>query len=116
MHIFGASQGCNHTTVLSLISLYKGYKGYFSEWEIQIESGAAYGFILDFCKKYLSEQKFTKKQFIEGLEYFAERVKDIHYHPQIIITSFYELLYDENKDVWIYRASRITEKFYKNSY
>lgn len=67
-------------------------------------------------QKYLSEQKFTKKQFIEGLEYFAERVKDIHYHPQIIITSFYELLYDENKDVWIYRASRITEKFYKNSY
>jgi hypothetical protein len=52
----------------------EGYKGYFSEWEIQIESGAAYGFILDFCKKYLSEQKFTKKQFIEGLEYFAEQV------------------------------------------
>lgn len=89
----------------------EGYKGYFSEWEIQIESGAAYGFILDFCKKYLSEQKFTKKQFIEGSEYFAERVKDIRYHPQIIIISFYELLYDENKDVWIYRASRITEKF-----
>jgi len=43
--------------------------------------------------------------------YLVERVKDIHYHPQIIITSFYELLYDENKDVWIYRASRITEKF-----
>lgn len=90
----------------------EGYKGYFSEWEIQIESGAAYGFILDFCQKYLSEEKFTKKQFIEGLEYFTKRVKDIHYHPQMIVTSFYELLYDETRDVWIYRASHVTEKFF----
>lgn len=75
----------------------EGYKGFFSEWGIQIESGAAYGFILDFCNKYLSEEKFTKEQFIEGLKYFAEKIKNINYHPQMIITSFYELFYDKKK-------------------
>lgn len=50
----------------------EGYKGYFSEREIQIESGAAYGFILDFCQKYLSEEKFTKKQFYRRIRVFCK--------------------------------------------
>lgn len=90
----------------------EGNKGYFSEWEIKIESGAAYGFILDLCQKYLSEKKFTKKQFIEGLEYFAERIKDIHHRPLLIVTSFYELLYDKDRDVWIYKVSSLSNKFF----
>lgn len=91
----------------------EGYKGYFSEWEIQVESGEAYGYILELCQKYLREEKFSKELFIKDLQFISKRAKNNSYGIPLNIVSFYDLSYNKDKNIWVYKVSRIKEKYFK---
>lgn len=86
----------------------EGYEGYFSQWEIEAE-GAQYGRVLDFCQRYCEEKQFTKERFLNDLKYTLSLCTAGRH--QFNINSFYELEYDENKNIWIYTVRSILQDF-----
>lgn len=87
----------------------EGYEEYFCRWEIKAE-GAWYGNILDFCQKYCDEERFTKDQFIKDLQFILAKSKG-KYHIAFNLRFFYELYYDNDKQIWVYITRNIKEYF-----
>lgn len=87
-----------------------GYKGYYSQWKIQVESPISMR-VLDFCKDYCAERKATKEQFLDDLSTILKECQEEKCRKPFRIKSFYELKHNKDYTIWTYTVRNILQDF-----